>query len=48
MLSRGVAGIRGKTLIINIPGSLRAVSESLEFLFPGLEHAFKMMEGHGH
>lgn len=48
MLSRGVAGIRGKSLIINIPGSLRAASESLDFLFPALEHAFKMMEGHGH
>jgi len=48
MLSRGVAGVRGKSLIINIPGSLSAVSESLEFLFPGLEHAFKIMEGHGH
>lgn len=48
MLSRGTAGVRGKSLIINMPGSLNAVSESLEFLFPGLEHAFKMMEGHGH
>ena len=48
MLSRGIAGVRGKSLIINIPGSLNAVSESLEFLFPGLEHAFKMMEGRGH
>ena len=48
MLSRGIAGVRGKSLIINIPGSLSAVAESLEFLFPGLEHAFKMMEGHGH
>lgn len=48
MLSRGVAGVRGTSLIINIPGSLRAVSESLDFLFPGLEHAFKMMEGHSH
>ena len=48
MLSRGVAGVRGKSLIINVPGSLNAVSEFLEFLFPGLEHAFKMMEGHGH
>lgn len=48
MLSRGVAGVRGRSLIINVPGSLKAVSESLEFLFPGLEHAFKMMEGHGH
>jgi cyclic pyranopterin monophosphate synthase len=48
MLSRGIAGVRGRSLIINIPGSLRAVSESLDFLFPGLEHVFKMMEGHGH
>jgi cyclic pyranopterin phosphate synthase len=48
MLSRGVAGVRGRSLIINVPGSLKAVSESLEFLFPGLEHAFKMMEGYGH
>jgi molybdenum cofactor biosynthesis protein MoaC len=48
MLSRGTAGVRGKSLIINMPGSLSAVSESLEFLFPGLEHAFKMMEGDGH
>jgi cyclic pyranopterin monophosphate synthase len=48
MLSRGVAGVRGRTLIINTPGSLKAVSESLDFLFPGLEHAFKMMEGHSH
>ena len=48
MLSRGVTGVRGRSLIINVPGSLKAVSESLEFLFPGLEHAFRMMEGHGH
>jgi cyclic pyranopterin monophosphate synthase len=48
MLSRGVAGVRGRSLIINVPGSLKAVSESLQFLLPGLEHAFKMMEGHGH
>src|SRR4029078_82281 len=48
MLSRGIAGVRGKTLIINIPGSATAVSETLDYLFPGIEHAFKMMEGHGH
>ena len=48
MLSRGIAGVRGKSLIINIPGSLNAVSEYFEFLFPGLEHVFRMMEGHGH
>src|SRR6187200_1614572 len=40
MLSRGVAGIRGTTLIINLPGSARAVSESLDSLFPGIMHTF--------
>ena len=34
MLSRGVAGIRGTTVIINLPGSVKAVSESLDSLFP--------------
>jgi molybdenum cofactor biosynthesis protein MoaC len=48
MLSRGLAGVRGTSLIINLPGSLRAVSESLDFLFPGIDHAFKMMEGYRH
>jgi cyclic pyranopterin monophosphate synthase len=48
MLSRGVAGVRGRTVIINLPGSLRAVSEYLDFLFPGVEHAFQMMKGSGH
>jgi cyclic pyranopterin monophosphate synthase len=48
MLSRGVAGIRGTTLIINLPGSVRAVSESLDSLFPGIMHTFKMLEGEGH
>ena len=48
MLSRGIAGIRGKTLIINLPGSTNAVTQSLDALFPGILHAFKMIEGHGH
>jgi cyclic pyranopterin phosphate synthase len=48
MLSRGLAGVRGRTVIINLPGSLRAVSEYLDFLFPGIEHAFQMMKGNGH
>ena len=48
MLSRGVAGVRGTTVIINLPGSLKAVSESLASLFPGILHTFKMLEGHGH
>ncbi len=48
MLSRGVAGIRGNTIIINLPGSVTAVSQSLNVLFPGINHAFKMIKGHGH
>lgn len=48
MLSRGISGIRGKTIIINFPGSLNAVSESMESIFPGIFHAFKMIEGMGH
>lgn len=48
MLSRGLSGVRGKTLIVNLPGSVRAVSESMDSLFPGILHAFKMLGGHGH
>ncbi len=48
MLSRGKAGVCGQTIIINLPGSPRGVTESLDALFPWLLHAFKMMEGEGH
>jgi cyclic pyranopterin monophosphate synthase len=48
MYSRGLAGVRGHTMIINLPGSLKAVSEYLDFLFPGIEHAFQMMKGNSH
>jgi len=48
MLSRGVAGVRGKTMIINLPGSKRAVAESLDALFPGLFHAFAMLRSDEH
>lgn len=48
MLSRGVAGVRGKTVIINLPGSVKAVSESLDCIFPGILHIFKMLHGHKH
>ncbi|HYA83779.1 MAG TPA: bifunctional molybdenum cofactor biosynthesis protein MoaC/MoaB [Candidatus Bathyarchaeia archaeon] len=48
MLSRGVAGIRGTTVIINLPGSVKAVSESLDSLFPGIMHIYKMLWGQGH
>ncbi len=45
MLSRAVAGIRGKTLIINMPGSPKAVSESLEVILPVLTHAIQILIG---
>jgi len=48
MLSRGAAGVRGKTIIVNLPGSVKAVSESLDALIPGILHASKMIGGHGH
>lgn len=48
MLSRGKAGLRGKTLIVNLPGSPKGVAESLDALFPGVLHAFAMIAGGGH
>ncbi len=48
MLSRAAAGLRGQTLIVNLPGSKRGVQESLDALFPGLLHAFQMIWGGGH
>ncbi len=45
MLSRAVAGVRGKTLIINMPGSPRAVKECLEAILPALPHAIEMVTG---
>lgn len=48
MLSRGRAGIRGSTLIVNLPGSSGGVADSLEALFPALNHGFKMLAGAGH
>ncbi len=48
MLSRGRAGLRGRTLIINLPGSPKAVRDSLVALFPALHHAFKMIDGFDH
>jgi molybdopterin biosynthesis enzyme MoaB len=43
MLSRAVAGIRGQTLIINLPGSPKAVRENLEVLLPILPHALALL-----
>jgi molybdenum cofactor synthesis domain-containing protein len=48
MLSRGVAGIRGCTLIVNMPGSPKAVRECFEVIAPVLPHAVHIMAGGGH
>ncbi|GMV64309.1 MAG: hypothetical protein AMXMBFR75_01170 [Candidatus Hinthialibacteria bacterium] len=48
MLGRGKAGARGKTLIINLPGSRKGTEESLDALFPSVLHALKMIAGGGH
>ncbi len=45
MLSRAVAGIRKKTLIINLPGSPKAVRECLEVIMPALPHAMETLKG---
>ena len=45
MLSRGICGIRGKTLIINLPGSPKGVQECFEVVNPVLQHAIDLIEG---
>ena len=45
MLSRGVAGIRKESLIINLPGSPKAVEESLTVITPVLKHALEKIKG---
>lgn len=45
ILSRAVSGIRGKTLIVNLPGSPKAVRESIEVIYPVLEHAVETLSG---
>ena len=45
MLSRATAGIRKQTLIINLPGSPKAVKESLEYIIGALDHGIEIMTG---
>jgi molybdenum cofactor synthesis domain-containing protein len=48
MLSRSLAGLKGNTLILALPGSVRGAQESMDALFPYLLHIFKVAEGAGH
>ena len=45
MLTRAVAGVRGGTLIVNLPGSVKAVRECLEVILPALPHALEVLAG---
>jgi len=48
MLSRGSAGIKGSTIIVNFPGSVKAVRLCTFKLIPIMEHGVKMLRGEGH
>ncbi|NOZ47109.1 MAG: bifunctional molybdenum cofactor biosynthesis protein MoaC/MoaB [Chlorobi bacterium] len=48
MLSRSVAGLIGKTLIIALPGSTKGASESMDAIFPYLLHIYRMLAGERH
>jgi molybdopterin adenylyltransferase len=45
MLSRAVAGVRDRTLIVNLPGSPKAVRETLAVVLPALPHAIDLLRG---
>lgn len=47
-LSRGICGIRGNTIILNLPGSPKAVKENLEAVLDLIPHALEMLRGGGH
>ena len=45
MLSRAAAGIRKRSLIVNLPGSVKAVDECLNFILPELKHGIEILRG---
>jgi len=45
MLSRAASVLRGKTLIVNLPGSPKAVKENLEYILPSLAHGIRLAAG---
>ena len=47
ILSRGIAGIRGRTLVVNLPGSPRGALDTFEALHPVLPHALAVLAGNG-
>lgn len=48
MLSRSLAGLAGNTLVLALPGSTKGASETMDALFPGVLHIFRIMEGAQH
>lgn len=48
MLSRAIAAQRGRTLVVNLPGSKKAAEENFEGIYEQFEHAAHMMAGEGH
>ena len=48
VLGRGVAGVAGRTLIVNLPGSTSAVRDGMAVLAPILRHAVEQLAGHNH
>ena len=45
LLSRGIAGVRGTALVLNLPGSVRGATESLAAVLPALGHALDLLQG---